>query len=236
MVDAAAAPAADGAAPTAGAEPIKEEQSILDAAKPAPDKPADGTAAKPDAGKPAVDAAGKPVADGAKPVVDKPAAKAGEEKPQGAPEKYEPFTVPEGVTFDPKAVEAFQAKAKELGLSQDQAQKLVDFQSEAVKVAQDTNKKNFEDLQKEWSDQTKKDLGANADKELAFAAAGRDKFATEGLRSILNDSGLANHPEVIKMFITIGKAISEDGFVPGAAATDKADKSHADIMYPEQGK
>lgn len=227
MVDATATPAADA--------PAADDQSILDGAKPATDKPADGTAGKPDASKPA-DGAAKPAADGAKPEGDKPADKPAEQKPQGAPEKYEPFKVPEGVTFDPKAVEAFQTKAKELGLSQDQAQKLVDFQSSAIKAATDEQQKSFTQMQENWKQETRKELGADADKQLAFAAATRDKFGSTGLKTILNDSGLSNHPEVVKFFISIGKAISEDGFVAGAPAGDKAGKSAADIMYPDQGK
>lgn len=225
MVDGTAAPVADA--------PAADEPSILDGAKPASDKPADGTAAKPDAGKPA-DATGKPAADGTKPESDKPAPDAA--KPAGAPEKYETFKVPEGVTLNAPLLDKFGALAKEDGLSQVQAQRYVDLQTTAIKEAQDVQAKDFATMQKEWADTTRKELGAHADKELAFAATARDKFLTEGARTILNDSGLSNHPEIIKSLISIGKAISEDGFVPGGPATDKAGKSQAEILYPDQGK
>ena len=43
-----------------------------------------------------------------------------------APEKYEAFTMPEGMTADPKMVEAFSPVFKDAGLSQAGAQKIVD--------------------------------------------------------------------------------------------------------------
>jgi hypothetical protein len=57
-----------------------------------------------------------------------------------------------------------------------------------------------------------------------------DAFATPELRTLLNESGLGNHPEIIRAFYRAGKAISEDGFVAGGhKATDKGD---AKRLYP----
>jgi hypothetical protein len=42
-----------------------------------------------------------------------------------------------------------------------------------------------------------------------------DAFGTAELRSLLNESGLGNHPEVIRFMFRAGKAISEDSMVTG---------------------
>jgi len=60
------------------------------------------------------------------------------DKPEGAPEKYEAFKVPEGVTIDETAATEFGALAKELNLTQENAQKLVDYQ---IKFQQAQNAK-----------------------------------------------------------------------------------------------
>jgi hypothetical protein len=213
--------AAEGNGAAAGAS-ATEGKSILDGAV-APGKEGEPT-------KKADDAAGK-AAEG-----KTEAGKTGTEGKEGAPEKYETFKTPEGITLEAKALEGFQAVAKELNLSQASAQKLVDFQTSQIKAAQDANLKSFEDMQKEWAAETRKALGNDADKQLGYAAAFRDKFLTEEARKVLRDSGLDNHPDIIKSLIAAGKAMSEDTFVEGKG--DKGGKgegkSAAQIIYPNQ--
>lgn len=50
----------------------------------------------------------------------------GEGEKQGAPEKYEDFKMPEGTELDAEVGAAFQGVAKELNLSQEQAQGFLD--------------------------------------------------------------------------------------------------------------
>src|SRR5215813_4406120 len=59
-----------------------------------------------------------------------------ENKP--APADYKDFTLPEGMTVDQDTATSFKAVVKEYGLSQEQAQKLVDMQAQlAAKQSQD---------------------------------------------------------------------------------------------------
>ncbi|HET9131900.1 MAG TPA: hypothetical protein VFO86_13180, partial [Terriglobia bacterium] len=57
----------------------------------------------------------------------KPDDKENPTKIEGAPEKYADFTLPEGFKFDDKTLEAATAVFKDLNLSQEGAQKLVDL-------------------------------------------------------------------------------------------------------------
>lgn len=151
-----------------------------------------------------------------------------EEKP-GAPEEYTDFALPEGMTADPDLITEFKAEAKRLNLQQEDAQKLVDMQA---KLAVKQGKAVLEQHQKTvtgWADKVKQDLGADYKQELSYAAKAINKFGTPELREFFNATGVGNHPELVKVFINIGKQISEDAFVEGK---DKATpKSAAEILY-----
>jgi hypothetical protein len=59
-------------------------------------------------------------------------------------------------------------------------------------------------------------------------------FGTPELRTLLNESGLGNHPEVIRMMYRAGKAISEDRFVAPSAGGPTGSKDFAKSLYPNQ--
>lgn len=151
-----------------------------------------------------------------------------EKKPEGAPESYE-FKAPEGLTFDDAVIGAFSEAAKELNLPQDQAQKVLD------KVAPVMAARQLEQVQAirtEWAEAAKADKefgGENLAENLSVAKKALDTFATPELRTLLDESGLGNHPEVIRMFYRTGKAISEDRFVTGQAG--KTNQGDARRLY-----
>ena len=79
----------------------------------------------------------------------------------------------------------------------------------------------------EWADTSRADKEFGGEKlaeNLATAKKAMDAFATPELRTLLDESGLGNHPEVIRMFYRTGKAMSEDRFVTGQAAKGVPEK------------
>lgn len=137
-----------------------------------------------------------------------------EKKPEGAPESYE-FKAPEGVQFDDTVIGAFSEVAKELNLPQDQAQKVLDKVAPVIAARQ---AEQFQAARTEWAETAKADKEFGGEKlaeNLGVAKKALDAFATPELRTLLDQSGLGNHPEVIRMFYRAGKAISEDRFVSG---------------------
>lgn len=156
-------------------------------------------------------------------------AKADEGKPQGAPEKYE-FTAPEGATLDDAVIGQFSEVAKELNLPQDAAQKILDKMAPAMAARQ---AEQVEAIRAGWADEARVDKefgGDKLDENLGTAKRALDQFGTPELRTLLKETGMGNHPEVIRFMYRAGKAISEDGFVPGGrqgAPTDPAKK-----MFP----
>jgi len=140
------------------------------------------------------------------------------DKPQGAPEKYE-FKAPEGKEFDAEIIGNFSEIAKELNLTQDAAQKLVEAMGPKIAERQLAQ---VEAIRNEWAQQSQMDKEFGGDKlneNMAVAKKALDSFGTPELRTMLVQSGLGNNPEVIRFMYRAGKAISEDTFVgnsPGA--------------------
>jgi hypothetical protein len=150
----------------------------------------------------------------------------------GKPTDYEPFQLPEGVTADEELLGEFKATAKELGLSQEGAQKLASLQVKAFAKQQEA----MATTRTQWAEQSKtdKEFGGEALQEnLGVAKKALDAFASPDLRKLLNESGLGNHPEVIRHFVRVGKAISEDGrVVSGSKAVTPSDP--AKRLFPNQ--
>ena len=139
-----------------------------------------------------------------------------EKKPEGAPESYE-FKAPEGTQFDDAVIGAFSEVAKELNLPQDQAQKVLDKMAPVIAARQ---AEQFQAARTEWAEAAKTDKefgGEKLTENLGTAKKALDALATPELRTLLEESGLGNHPEVIRVFYRAGKAISEDRFVAGQA-------------------
>lgn len=153
--------------------------------------------------------------------------------PQGAPEKYE-FQMPEGLSIDPSGIEAFSEVAKELDLSQEAAQKVISKMAPAMAERQ---AEMVNQAKTQWAQASQSDKEFGGDKfneNLSTAKKAMDKFGTPALRTLLNESGLGNHPEIIRAFFKAGKAISEDSFVSAGAGNPRGGKDHATSLYPNQ--
>lgn len=156
-----------------------------------------------------------------------------EKKPEGAPEKYEAFKLPEGVEADPAALEAFMPLAKELNLSQEQAQKLVDFQAANVAKAAKAQQDVWTETNEKWVADAKADPeigGVKFDENVADAKKFIKAFGTPELFEALAFTGAGNHKEFIRMAARAYKAIGEDKIVTaGNPAGGK--KAPAQILF-----
>ena len=134
---------------------------------------------------------------------------------RGAPDKYE-FNAQVADApdeLDPEVVTAFGDVAKELDLSQDAAQKVLD---KVAPVLQRRQAEAVEEAKTEWANEAKADQefgGETLDANLTVAKSALDTFGTDALKSLLSESGLGNHPEIIRFMYRAGKAISEDSYV-----------------------
>jgi hypothetical protein len=136
-----------------------------------------------------------------------------DEGEEGAPEQYA-FEAPEGVVLDPAAVEEFTPVARELGLTQAQAQRLVGV----VAGMQQRQAEAQAEQVRQWAEETMADKeigGRHWEKNALLVREAKDRFATPGLLDLMNSTGLGNHPEVIKLFVRLGREVADDGHVIG---------------------
>jgi hypothetical protein len=164
----------------------------------------------------------------------------GEDTSTGAPEEYV-FTPPDGIEIDEEQIEQFGEYAYGLGLSQDQFQKLIDFEIERSQKAQSQMAEAYSERVSSWAEATKadKELGGEALSEhLGLAKRAMDAFASPELAKLIDTPspenpdglGLGNHPEVIRLFYRVGKAISESDLVTGDSKVEGP--ASLQKMYP----
>lgn len=153
-----------------------------------------------------------------------------EQKPEGAPEKYE-FQAGEGVELDAEALKDFEPVARELNLTNEQAQKLVDAYPKILSGVQQRQTEAWQAQTEQWAADVKADKEVGGDKltaNLSAAQRALDQFGTPELREYLDGTGLGNHPELVKAFIKVGKAMSEDGVITGK---ESGQRSAAEVLY-----
>ncbi|MCY1396709.1 hypothetical protein D9M71_116910 [compost metagenome] len=148
-----------------------------------------------------------------------------EGKPKGAPEAYTDFTLPEGFEMDGAVLDEFKGIAKDLGISQEAAQKLVDLQSKLATQQAAQAQEVMVQQRQQWADAVRADPEIGGDKYDASVATAVKvvQFINDPqLTQLLNDSGLGNHPSLVKAFVKIGKSMSDDAFVlPGSQVAPK---------------
>lgn len=212
---------ASGGSAAGGADVDADGKSLLaaaaaagDPAKPN-DKPADGEGDKPDDGEKPKDAV--PADDGPKDVDGKP-----------IPEKYE-IKMPDGVEMDAAMLEAVTPLFREAKFSPAQAQAAAD-----IYMQQQTKQLEAHSaMVAGWANEARADKeigGAKFAENMAYAAKAFQATGNERAMQIIDTYGLGNNPDILRMFVRIGKAMSEGGTVLGGDGGGRV--SAARDMYP----
>lgn len=148
------------------------------------------------------------------------------------PEKYD-LKLPDGAHLDASAIEAVSAQAKALKLTNEQAQALLTEQDKAVAQYAAKQQAEWAEQGQKWVAEIKADPeigGATFDASISKAKQAVEKFGTPAFREALESTGLGNHPEVVRVFARIGRAMSEDKLVTGAGSSG-AQRDPASVLY-----
>lgn len=149
-----------------------------------------------------------------------------EEAEQGAPEQYEEFKAPEGLSYDDQFMGTFKDVAKELNLSQKQAQHLLD---KCAPVLAQRQVEQIKAVSKQWEERTKTDKeigGENWTRASSDIARVRDKFGVNADGKMDPDiqefmqTPIGNHPGLLKLLARVGRAFGEGDFPRGDVAKD----------------
>lgn len=170
--------------------------------------------------------------------------KDGEKKdpPPGAPEKYDAFTLPEGLELSDEVVAEVSTIFKELNLNQTQAQRLVDFHSKTLQATVEAAAKApldaWMDQKKAWKDEIKADPeigGKLVETRRAFGAAldslGNPALVAE-FRKAMDLTGAGDNPSFIKVFVKMAERMTEGKPVDQGKPAGGAKPTPAQAMYP----
>ena len=139
--------------------------------------------------------------------------------------------LPENMILDEAGLGEFKAIAAKYGIAPEAAQALMDLYADRV----DGWAADVQAQADAWADETRADPdigGAKLEDALKAAGQARAKFGSKELDTLLDTTGVGNHPAVVKFFVAIGRAISEDSIETGAAR-GKGPLDAAKILYPD---
>lgn len=162
-----------------------------------------------------------------------------------APAAPAPEPAPEPVSYDLKFEDGVEvdrdgivAHAKQHGLSVEQAQALADRESENFRQAEKKQAELRDSLKSQWLEASKADAEFGGDKlepALSVARGVLEKFGSKELRDALNDTGLGNHPEMLRLLKKVGDAFADDKFVRAEEpAVKKEPRSIAERLYAKK--
>ncbi len=163
--------------------------------------------------------------------------------PAGAPEKYEAFKLPDGYTLDEKVTTEVQGVFKDLNLTQEQGQKLMDLYGKAGLEATTAPLKAWADLQKTWVGEIQDRFGSKAEEvrtDISKAiSAVLPPSLQRSFRTALDLTGAGSNPDIVEGLhillkpFTEGGSIKPGGMVKGAnEQPGKAQPSIAEALYP----
>jgi len=162
-----------------------------------------------------------------------------EEVVEGAPEKYEPFELPEGAKSDeylssPELMDKAMAYAKEKNWTQAKAQEHIDL---FINFMPEFLQAHSQLLRGTWAEESERQFG----KDFAGISTGAQSAlvdlerARPGITDRLDETNLGNHPDVLWVFNRIGQLLKDPaikGMGAQPAESTQAPKSREEILYP----
>lgn len=152
------------------------------------------------------------------------------------PEKYE-LSMPEQTLLEAEAVERIAGLARERGLSNEQAQELLDLEHDAVATYHNKQVTAFLERANNWKQEATNDKeigGDNLPKTVALVNRFLEKYDVDGsFRKDLEVTKYGNHPGLIKVLYRAAKeSFANDEFVQAPMNQGGSKKSVQDILYP----
>src|SRR5699024_3254227 len=78
--------------------------------------------------------------------------------------------------------------------------------------------------------------GAKFDENLAAAEQAVKALATPELKELLDNTGLGNHPEMVRLFVKLSPLVREDQGLSTGGTRGGESKSRADLLYGDTTK
>ncbi len=142
--------------------------------------------------------------------------------------------IPEGMSLNEAQQAIFEEQASELGLNNASAQRLLEMADYNARTHQDEHSRQIA----AWAEEVRRDRelgGSSIQNTISYAKAGLARFDPEHkLYDVLQETGYANNPHVIRFLAAIGKAHMEDSVLFGKAA--QTETARHERMYGKYNK
>ncbi len=175
-----------------------------------------------------------------------PAGGGGEPKPNKGnppaervvPNEYN-LSLPQDSVLDEERVSEVKAFAKAQKLTNDDAQAILERDNAFKAAIIEGQKGELEEEQKAWVEASKVDSeigGEKYNENVELAKRVIDKVGTPAFKKALVETGLGDHPELIRFCARMGKHLKDDNFVLSGTAPTETKKSTADLFYGDSDK
>jgi len=130
----------------------------------------------------------------------------------GAAEEYEVPTegMPENVPLSEEAINQFKNEAFEMGISKQNAARLIRFQANMTNAQLEAQKEAQQQEIQVGLEGLKKEYGVAYDQNVQLALQGVNQFGDENFKALLNKTGVGDRAEFIRVFAKVGKALASD--------------------------
>lgn len=155
---------------------------------------------------------------------------------KSAPEKYSFEEIEESPldkTFLDRIVSDVEKTAKKQGLSNVEANKLLKSEHQKFASFVAAQQEHLKQRTSAWAEELRNDKtfgGENFNRNSELAHRVIKTFGSEALIKQLKETGLGNHPELVRLMYRVGSAMSEDQFVGGAKSGGKP-RTAEEILY-----
>jgi hypothetical protein len=146
---------------------------------------------------------------------------------------------PENFILDKARIDDVKSFAKDNKLDVETAQKILDRENALVADLKQAEQKLYDEQITAWVSDVKSDPEIGGDKFVESCENARralEKFGSDSLKSILNETGYGNHPEVVRLLSNIGKEFAQAKLKGGNGDPPAKTKSIEEVFYGSSTK
>ena len=143
---------------------------------------------------------------------------------------YAEISLPENSRISPDELAAFKQTAAQVKLPAEGLQTWLSYEENRLQTAaEEAEKKRRAELEN-WARQTQEVFGPAWQAEVSKAVRAADAFGGDPLRQLLEETGLGNHPVIVRTFHAVAQRICED-VTPGGVPNATTDKTFTQALY-----
>ncbi len=150
--------------------------------------------------------------------------------PTTSQDPYAQISLPENSLLSAQTLAAFKQTAAQAKLPAESLQTWLSYEENRLQAAAEQAEKNRREEVENWARQTQEMFGPRWQAEVSKAVRAADAFGGAPLRQLLEETGLGNHPVMVRTFHAVATRICED-VTPGGAPSAQTDKTFTQALY-----